>query len=66
MKKKHQTPRRPETVEHIKIPVQHLPSDYAKQCTVPCGHSSCDPIAFTEEVADQEQRWGEERVSANE
>jgi hypothetical protein len=42
--------------------IKHLPSDYSKQCTAPCGHSGCDPLAFTEAVADQEQRWGEERV----
>lgn len=44
----------------MKLQVKHLPSDYAKDCTEPCGHSNCDPVSAIET---QEVDWGEERTN---
>jgi hypothetical protein len=59
------------TTNHMhKIPVKHLPSDYSK---TECSMYACNEEAtkdgdtfcvyhFNRLIADQEQRWGEERL----
>jgi hypothetical protein len=54
------------TPETKKLQVQHLPSDYPMNMIGQNLDLSNYGIIFQQEVADQEQRWGEERVSANE
>lgn len=53
--------------EPKKLPVQHLTSDYPKygysgESCQKCGSPQCDGKPCFDEVTDQEQRWGEERV----